>query len=358
MQKVKLGEFITLNYGKGLPERNRVRGDIPVYSSSGLTGWHNASLVDTAGIIVGRKGSIGTVYLSKNPFYCIDTAYYIIPNGHLYDLEFIYYQLKTLGLGNLNEDSAVPGLNRDTVYDQLIYLPDIKIQKKISSFLDTLDNKINLLKKQNTSLEELAKTYFLNNEKSFLNSKGILADYVEFDPRENIDRNREYRFFDMKTLSEDSFSIGNGIYRSINSASSFRNFDTLLAKITPCLENGKTGFVMNLESNEVARGSTEFIVMRSKGSVSPYWIYCLARSKNFRDEAIQSMTGSSGRQRVQVSQIKNFEVSFNKDDMSSFHKTCTVIFDKLKKNSIQMQTLANLRDLLLPKLMSGEIQVN
>ena len=88
--------------------------------------------------------------------------------------------------------------------------------------------------------------------------------------------------------------------------SKFQNGDTLLAKITPCLENGKTAFVWGLDSDEGAVGSTEYVVMRSR-SLTPYFVYLFARTANFRNIAISSMSGSDGRQRVNIQQVKNFD---------------------------------------------------
>jgi len=100
-KEYKLGDIVVLNYGKALKENNRVQGNIPVYSSAGLTGWHNEPLVNSKGIIIGRKGTIGKVYLTDKPFYCIDTAYYVLPNDEVYDSKFLYYLLSTLGLAHL-----------------------------------------------------------------------------------------------------------------------------------------------------------------------------------------------------------------------------------------------------------------
>ena len=164
-------------------------------------------------------------------------------------------------------------------------------------------------------------------------------------------------FFDMKCLTNDTMSIAQGHSRITSSASTFRNNDTLLAKITPCLENGKTGFVMNLEDGELARGSTEFIVMRPKSGVSPYFVYCLARHPDFKDTAVLSMTGSSGRQRVQYDMIRGYEVGYNSATMKKFDETVRPLFQKVRQNQIQIETLTKLRDTLLPKLMSGEVRV-
>ena len=150
-KKVRLGDVLTFNYGKALTSTNRLSGEVPVYSSAGVTGFHNKPLIESAGIIVGRKGSVGTVYFSTVPFFCIDTAYFILPSDN-YDLKYMYYRLRSLGLEKLNEDSAVPGLNRDTAYSQCFFLPPIHEQRAIASTLSCLDDKIELNKNINHHL--------------------------------------------------------------------------------------------------------------------------------------------------------------------------------------------------------------
>ena len=152
---IKLGELCELNYGKALVAKARNFGNVPVYSSAGVIGVHNVPICETEGIIIGRKGSVGTVYYSPVPFFCIDTAFYIKPSEK-YDLRFLYYLLTTLNLNKLNSDSAVPGLNRDNAYSQIFYLPPILKQKEISIFLSELDNKIELNEKINQNLEAQA----------------------------------------------------------------------------------------------------------------------------------------------------------------------------------------------------------
>ena len=101
-KEYKLGEIITLNYGKSLRVQDRVNGNVPVYSSAGLTGCHNRALMNSKGLIVGRKGTIGKVYYSPIPFCCIDTAYYILPCDEKYDLKFLFYLLQVVKLNELN----------------------------------------------------------------------------------------------------------------------------------------------------------------------------------------------------------------------------------------------------------------
>jgi type I restriction enzyme, S subunit len=131
-----------------------------------------------------------------------------------------------------------------------------------------------------------------------------------------------------------------------------------LARITPCLENGKTGIVDFLENDEIGWGSTEFIVMRGKKFISPFFVYCLARQQDFREFAIQSMIGSSGRQRVVETILADFTLVIP-DEMilQHYHKIVEPLFRQLKENADQSATLAAIRDALLPKLMNGELDV-
>jgi type I restriction enzyme, S subunit len=160
-QETTLGEVLNLNYGKSLPERERISGNVPVYSSSGLSGWHNRPLTDEIGLIIGRKGTIGSIHFAKEPFFTIDTAYYATQKDCKLPLTYTFYLLKTLGLDALNEDSAVPGLNRNTAYAQEIRIPiEETEQRAIAEVLSSLDDKIDLLHRQNQTLEALAETLF------------------------------------------------------------------------------------------------------------------------------------------------------------------------------------------------------
>lgn len=161
----------------------------------------------------------------------------------------------------------------------------------------------------------------------------------------------------MSDLATDSMAIQGAIMREGRSGSKFQNGDTLFARITPCLENGKTGFVNFLAPDDAGFGSTEFIVLRSK-LVTPEFVYCLARTYAFRENAIKSMIGSSGRQRVQESCFAKFNVWVPPQAiLSEFSAMAVPIFEQVKTLHAQNQRLRAARDLLLPRLMSGEIAV-
>jgi len=120
---VSLREVATLHYGKSLPAAQRIAGDVVVIGSGGPSGVHNSALVDRAGVVVGRKGTIGAVHWVDGPHFPIDTTYFVEPAAG-YTPEVLYYILKSAGLRDLNSDSAVPGLNRETAYSQLLRVPN------------------------------------------------------------------------------------------------------------------------------------------------------------------------------------------------------------------------------------------
>ena len=109
-KECQLGDVVELRYGKSLPDRDRKQGDVPVYGSGGIGGFHNVSLVSGPGVIVGRKGSVGSVFYEPRNFYPIDTTYYVAPKADL-DLRYAFYLLSNLPLASMNSDVAVPGLN-------------------------------------------------------------------------------------------------------------------------------------------------------------------------------------------------------------------------------------------------------
>ena len=153
-------------------------------------------------------------------------------------------------------------------------------------------------------------------------------------------------------VAESNFEM-----RSKATSVRFQNGDTLFARITPCLENGKTAFVGILGENEVACGSSEFIVMR-EAKISRYAVYLLSRLENFRENAIKSMIGSSGRQRVQPSAFDKYQVCVPPERVSeNFDAEVEPLFRSIHLLDRQNQYLAKARDFLLPRLMSGAIAV-
>ena len=151
---VKLGDIAPLTYGKSLVASKRIPGDVPVYSSAGLIDSHNESIIDGQNIIIGRKGTIGSITWSEGPAYPIDTTFYTAGTEKV-NIKYLYYLLKTYKFSEMNTDSAVPGLNRVTFESQEAVLPPLEEQERIAGILGSLDDKI----EANTRLIQTIKEY-------------------------------------------------------------------------------------------------------------------------------------------------------------------------------------------------------
>lgn len=256
---------------------------------------------------------------------------------------------------------AVGGVRGSLEWEDFINLrlpvPTIAKQREIVAEYHTIQNRIalnnQLIKTLETTAQAIYKQWFVDSGQE--KEKAKLGDYILTNPLLSLRKNAVSTYVEMNDLTTDSMRIKNWVKRGYIGGAKFQNNDTLLARITPCLENGKTAFVNILEKDEVAGGSTEFIVMRAKSGVSPYWVYCLAKDDSFRAFAISSMIGSSGRGRVHEKYLDKFDLpELDMEQMNAFHKTAEPLFELVKLKAREVKNLTMLKDLLLSKLATIE----
>ncbi|MFR1479702.1 MAG: restriction endonuclease subunit S, partial [Hydrogeniiclostridium mannosilyticum] len=191
------------------------------------------------------------------------------------------------------------------------------------------------------------------------NSDCLVSEIAYLNPKRSLSKNEVARYIDMSQLSTSGAFPSGWKMKPFTGGMRFSNGDTLLARITPCLENGKTAYIDFLDNKEVAFGSTEYIVLAPKEGIPPEYLYCLARYPAFVDYAVKNMNGSSGRQRVSADIIGQFVMPRPSErNLRDFGSVVSALFMKMKNNSLENIRLASLRDSLLPKLMSGEIDVS
>ncbi len=151
----KLGEVIELAYGKALKAGNRNPGSIPVFGSNGAVGWHDESLVDGPGIIVGRKGNPGIIKWCQADFFPIDTTFYVVAKGSIASLHFLFHSMELLDLPSFGADSAVPGLNRNMAYMSLVVVPPKETVKTFDEIIKPVFNKMEDNEKESRTLAAL-----------------------------------------------------------------------------------------------------------------------------------------------------------------------------------------------------------
>ena len=161
MNKIFLKDRVNFQYGFSVRVNNEQFGQYPVFGSNGITGYIDSYKVKGPGVIIGRKGSVGAVKFSKDNFTPTDTAYYLsIKDDAKDDIKFWYYYLQLLGLEKLNTHSSVPGLSREIAYFIRVDPPSLYAQQKITAVISALDAKIEVNQRINTELEQVAKTLY------------------------------------------------------------------------------------------------------------------------------------------------------------------------------------------------------
>lgn len=236
-----------------------------------------------------------------------------------------------------------------------IAVPPLDEQRRIAEVLGALDDLIDTNNRSIGSTEALLQAHF--EAMSFDSSGGVaLVERVELNPSYPKPKGIA-PYVDMAALPTDSFFIEEISSRPATGGARFMRDDVLLARITPCLENGKAAFAGNLLPGEVYVGSTEFIIMRAKQGVPSAWPYFLARSERFREYAIRHMTGSSGRQRLAATSLESYEVGGDPDALLEFDRLATTLLDAASQLSAENTQLHRTRDELLPLLMSGAVRV-
>lgn len=345
-QVKKLGEILPLKYGKSLPQIKRVPGSAKVYGSSGISGYHNEALIDGKHLIIGRKGSIGTVHWAQGPCFPIDTTFYTAGIPQI-NIRWAYYLLQTFSFIEMNTDSAVPGLNRDVFESQLTLVPPKQEQDRIAEILGSVDDKIEANSRLLDTLSELAIAEVERLDLFSATPNALLGEIVKFSPKVPKPDTESYKFVDMSVLPTSGAVAGAIGQKETWVGSKFQEGDTLFSRITPCLENGKTAIAMGL-GKEPGVGSTEFIVMRPINKGQELFVYGVARNQRFREIAIQKMTGTSGRQRVKWQDLAAIPVNSSRISEFRLGKTEFELMRSLREENISL-TLT--RDLLIRHLI-------
>ncbi len=313
------------------------------------------SIVGTIGLVSVVGDSLNEANLTEN---CVK-----LTSLSGIDRDYLYYYLKSsygqqeIARGTVGAVQAK--LPIKNIQDISIPLPDEVTQRKIADILSSLDAKIEVNQRINDNLQQQAFSVFDNLIANAENNDYTVSAYAFLNPKRTLAKNQVARSIDMSQLSTSGAFPSGWEMKPFNGGMRFTNGDTLLARITPCLENGKTAFIDFLDDGEVAFGSTEYIVLAPKNDTPPEMLYCLARYPAFVDYAVKNMNGSSGRQRVSAETVGQYRLPlFDKHSLVLFKEVVSPMFLKMRYNSLENMRLAELRDALLPKLMSGEIDVS
>lgn len=369
------GDFLSIQRGHDLPQKSRVKGDVPVAGSSGVVGFHDEGKGIIPGITIGRSGSIGEVNFYRNTYFPLNTTLYVTDfQGN--DPKFALYFLKNFDFKSFDSGSVQPSLNRNFLYPAPIEIPRVNEQKAIAHILGTLDDKIELNQKMNQTLEEIAKAIFKSwfvdfdpvRAKAEGRPTGLPPEISDLFPDELVDSEigeipkgwgvnplgsvfliQYGKNLPTKNLIEDGYPVfgGNGVI-GFHSKYIYEEVMTLIA----CrgAASGKVG--RSLPKSFVTNNS---LVINHEGAE--------LTSQRFIEFTLESgdpenyVTGSAQPQ-LTIDNIKNFPfITPPSEIVNSFQGIVNPLADRQLLLDSENQVLSELRDTILPKLISGELRI-
>ncbi|HMU08707.1 MAG TPA: restriction endonuclease subunit S [Ferruginibacter sp.] len=338
-KKCKLGDVITFQRGHDLPKTKMVIGTFPVAGSNGIIGFHNKATTKGPGVTIGRSGNIGTPVFYSKDYWAHNTVLYI-KDFKDSSPKFIYYFLNTFDFSQFNAGSAVPTLNRNHIHELNVTIPEKPEQIQIASILSSLDDKIDLLQRQNKTLEQLAETlfrqWFLEEvEESW--EVGKLGDIAAL-------FNGKSR---PKEVVNGSIPVygGNGIL-GFTDKSNYSGVSIIIGRV------GAYCGSLYLENREIWV-SDNALLTKPRHDDCPYFLFYLLKSLH-----LNSMAEGSSHPLLTQTLLNSIEIIIPpKEKIFAFDFQAKEFWNKINYNQIQIRTLTQLRDTLLPKLMSGEVRV-
>jgi type I restriction enzyme S subunit len=392
-------QVCTLHYGKALNDYKHSEHAYPVWGSGGIVGSTTKPIAPAERPIIARKGTL-TAYWSEQPSHVIDTAFWLEPNKNL-DSRWSYYAVKDLDISTLSSGSGVPSLSRDDFYRKPLRLPPLIEQKAIAHALGNLDNKIKLNKKINQNLEDTAKAIF---KSWFVDFDPVYAKVNGQDtglPNEIIDLFPS-KFEESDTgLIPSSFSIGRlGDFLSIQGGFAFKseNFgdqgykvikiknilsdggidlsdcdlvdiqdnrldkfllkdgDAILAMTGATI--GKVGLVNSVDDLVYLNQRVGKLISKHEVLGQTCWFSYLNLISDDIRKTIEGFAYGSAQPNISSSNIESFKVVVpNVELIKEFNKLVNPIFQKILLNFREINVLAELRNTILPKLISGELKI-
>ena len=351
------GELITLEYGKPVKDKESTDGKVPVYGTNGQIGTsHLPAQCKHPSFILGRKGAYRGVHYSDCPFSVIDTAFYAEPLTDRIDLKWAYYKFLTYDINGMDSGSAIPSTDRYQIYSIEVEVPPLEKQRKIVAVLDCIDRKININQKVNDNLEQQAAALFSslynrsNTEVRYTDLIQILGggtpktgetaywngNIAFFTPK---DVGTPYTFITEKTITEEGLSHCNSRLYPVNTV-----FVTARGTV------GKVG----LSGVPMAMNQSCYALVGKETHQLLVYFYTLKAVDRLKHKASGAVFDAITTRDFDSEQI----MKLSDDDAKAFLCVAEPMFQEILNNSIENLQLSTLRDFLLPKLMSGEIDVS
>lgn len=336
-----LSDLATIKYGKNQKKVLSESGNIPIYGTGGLMGYATTALYDKPSVLIGRKGTIGKVKYVEHPFWTVDTLFYTIVNTDIVLPKYLYYVMSLIDLNNYNEGTTIPSLRTETLNRLEFDIPSLVEQETILCCLNPIDEKIALNNAINNNLEQQAQTIFDSMFPNISNGENTIGDTIT--PKRG------------KGLLSKNAVFGNvPVVAGGLEPSTYHNTANTKAPVLAISASGANAGFVSLWNIPIWSSDSSFIDNSMTDDV--YFWYVLLKKR--QREIYDSQTGSA-QPHIYPQHIAAMPISdLNFDDIRNYTSIVTPIFEMIGHNKDENAQLTTTRDALLPKLMSGELDVS
>ncbi|MBR8748596.1 hypothetical protein IX317_000255 [Fusobacterium sp. DD29] len=359
METYKLSDLLELKYGK---DHKKLRnGSYPCYGSGGIIRYVDEYLYDKESILIPRKGSLNNLFYVNKPFWTVDTIFWSKINSERVDGKYLYYLLHNYDLAVLNEGTAIPSLTTKVLNQLNIKITSLSKQRKIAQILSMFDEKIKLNNEINNNLENLATIIY---NKNFIDDghekKSPLKNYAnrivtgKTPSTKNEDYyGKEIPFITIPDMHNTVYITETQRYLSVYGANTQKT--KFLPENTICVSCIGTAGLVSLTSKKSQTNQQINSIIPKDSSLIYYLYFSL---KELAIDIINFGSGGSTICNLNKTQFENLEIREpNKIRLSNFNKLMLPIFKNILKNQLENKSLSELKQLLLPKLLSGELDV-
>ena len=357
-KEYKLGEVLTFQRGYDLPKSEMNGGDIPVAGSNGVIGYHNQYTTKGPGITIGRSGNIGVPRFYEDNFWAHNTTLFV-KDFHGNDEKFMYYFLQTVDFTQFNTGSAVPSLNRNHIHELSIFIPPLKEQERIASILSSLDDKIDLLHRENKTLEAMAETIFRKWFIEEVRQEVLLGDVVKTTSGGTPSRKYE-KYYQNGTIDwVKSKELNRSFLLKTEEKITLEAVENSSAKFIPA--NSVLIAMYGATVGEYAIIAKEMTCNQAVCALKPNdnypYTYLYLWAKFMQDDFLNLACGAA-QQNISQVLIKQQQVCSDVDTVKQFHSIVEPLFEKLKQNEIQLSSLEEMKNVILHKLINNELNIN
>lgn len=357
-----LSDLATIKYGKNQKKVLSESGNVPIYGTGGLMGYATTALYDKPSVLIGRKGTIGKVKYVEHPFWTVDTLFYTIVNTDIVLPKYLYYVMSLIDLNNYNEGTTIPSLRAETLNRLEFDIPSLIEQETILSCLNPIDEKIELNNEINNNLEQQAQAVYykmfseVNTVPVELSSIIDVRDGTHDSPKAQA---TGYYLITSKHLlpfgvdKASANHISKADFDKINERSLVETQDILMSMI------GTIGLISYIPYETVDFAIKNVALFKTSHTPElAYYFLCYLKSEKTLQHIGKCLAGSTQKY-ISLGELRKMPIySPTANEIREFNCLVKPMFEKIVSRTYENALLAEMRDSLLPKLMSGELDVS